>query len=141
MTGYIEPVVVILHEHELTWAGRVSWKHHTCMISALSISTTLKQHPLIWSAMVSLYFDYDILVLTIYMLFFRECGTLLRAYHASNILFLYSYMTNINRTYSRGVRIVFHVLHPITVRKPSFGCFVYHLLVSLLGIDKLLYKK
>ncbi|KAL6131908.1 hypothetical protein ACLB2K_070281 [Fragaria x ananassa] len=48
--GYIEPVLVILHERELTWAGRVSWKHHTCMISALSISTTLKQHPLIWSA-------------------------------------------------------------------------------------------
>ncbi|OMO98062.1 cleavage and polyadenylation specificity factor subunit 1-like protein [Corchorus olitorius] len=48
--GYIEPVMVILHERELTWAGRVAWKHHTCMISALSISTTLKQHPLIWSA-------------------------------------------------------------------------------------------
>ncbi|XP_060975092.1 cleavage and polyadenylation specificity factor subunit 1 isoform X1 [Cannabis sativa] len=48
--GYIEPVMVILHERELTWAGRVSWKHHTCMISALSISTSLKQHPLIWSA-------------------------------------------------------------------------------------------
>ncbi|XP_058204748.1 cleavage and polyadenylation specificity factor subunit 1 isoform X2 [Rhododendron vialii] len=48
--GYIEPVMVILHERELTWAGRVSWKHHTCMISALSISTTLRQHPLIWSA-------------------------------------------------------------------------------------------
>ncbi|KAM3736444.1 hypothetical protein ACB098_10G164100 [Castanea mollissima] len=48
--GYIEPVMVILHERELTWAGRVSWKHHTCMISALSISTTMKQHPLIWSA-------------------------------------------------------------------------------------------
>ncbi|KZV25371.1 Cleavage and polyadenylation specificity factor 160 isoform 1 [Dorcoceras hygrometricum] len=48
--GYIEPVMVILHEQELTWAGRVSWKHHTCMISALSINTTLKQHPLIWSA-------------------------------------------------------------------------------------------
>ncbi|CAA0830754.1 Cleavage and polyadenylation specificity factor subunit 1, partial [Striga hermonthica] len=48
--GYIEPVVVILHEQELTWAGRVSWKRHTCMISALSISTTLKQHTLIWSA-------------------------------------------------------------------------------------------
>lgn len=106
MTGYIEPVVVILHEHELTWAGRVSWKHHTCMISALSISTTLKQHPLIWSAMVSLYFDYDLL--------------------------LYSYMTNINRTYSRGVRSVFHVLHPIKVRKPSLRCFAYHLLVSLI---------
>lgn len=51
--GYIEPVMVILHERELTWAGRVSWNHHTCMISALSISTTLKQHPLIWSAVVS----------------------------------------------------------------------------------------
>lgn len=48
--GYIEPVMVILHEKEPTWAGRISWKHHTCMISALSISTTLKQHPLIWSA-------------------------------------------------------------------------------------------
>ncbi|KAL5075686.1 hypothetical protein RYX36_014670 [Vicia faba] len=48
--GYIEPVMVILHERELTWAGRVSWKHHTCTISTLSISTTLKQHPLIWSA-------------------------------------------------------------------------------------------
>lgn len=55
--GYIEPVIVILHERELTWAGRVSWKHHTCMISALSINTTLKQHPLIWSAAVSPYFD------------------------------------------------------------------------------------
>ncbi|KAL8091794.1 hypothetical protein AgCh_034160 [Apium graveolens] len=50
INGYIEPVLVILHEHELTWAGRVSWKHHTCGISALSISTSLKQHPLIWSA-------------------------------------------------------------------------------------------
>ncbi|KAK1285584.1 Cleavage and polyadenylation specificity factor subunit 1 [Acorus calamus] len=48
--GYIEPVMVILYEKEFTWAGRVSWKHHTCMVSALSISTTLKQHPLIWSA-------------------------------------------------------------------------------------------
>ncbi|KAG9445352.1 hypothetical protein H6P81_016692 [Aristolochia fimbriata] len=48
--GYIEPVMVVLHERELTWAGRLSWKHHTCMLSALSISTTLKQHPLIWSA-------------------------------------------------------------------------------------------
>lgn len=52
--GYIEPVMVVLHELELTWAGRTAWKHHTCMISALSISTTLKQHPLIWSASVSL---------------------------------------------------------------------------------------
>ncbi|KAJ0713950.1 putative cleavage/polyadenylation specificity factor, A subunit [Helianthus annuus] len=48
--GYIEPVLVILHEKELTWAGRLPYKHHTCIISALSISTTLKQHPLIWSA-------------------------------------------------------------------------------------------
>ncbi|GAB4826000.1 hypothetical protein Ancab_008868 [Ancistrocladus abbreviatus] len=48
--GYIEPVLVILHERELTWAGRISWKHHTCMVSALSVNTTMKQHPLIWSA-------------------------------------------------------------------------------------------
>ncbi|WCJ36530.1 Cleavage and polyadenylation specificity factor subunit 1 [Euphorbia peplus] len=46
---YIEPVVIILHERELTWAGRVAWKHHTCMISAFSISTSLKQPTLIWS--------------------------------------------------------------------------------------------
>ncbi|KAL9227839.1 hypothetical protein vseg_003484 [Gypsophila vaccaria] len=52
--GYIELVLVILHERELTWAGRVSWKHHTCMIPALSINTTMKQRPLIWSAMVIL---------------------------------------------------------------------------------------
>ncbi|KAM3392833.1 hypothetical protein ACQJBY_013792 [Aegilops geniculata] len=48
--GYIEPVLVILHEREPTWAGRISSKHHTCMISAFSISMTLKQHPVIWSA-------------------------------------------------------------------------------------------
>ncbi|XP_047329252.1 cleavage and polyadenylation specificity factor subunit 1 isoform X2 [Impatiens glandulifera] len=48
--GYIEPVMVVLHQQELTWTGRPLSKHHTCMISALSISTTLKQHPLIWSA-------------------------------------------------------------------------------------------
>ncbi|CAK9186322.1 unnamed protein product [Ilex paraguariensis] len=50
VNGYIEPVMAILHEREVTWAGRVLWKHHTCMISALSINTTLKQHPLIWLA-------------------------------------------------------------------------------------------
>ncbi|KAJ0968727.1 hypothetical protein J5N97_021604 [Dioscorea zingiberensis] len=48
--GYIEPVMVILHEKEPTWAGRISWKHNTCTISAFSVSTALKQHPLIWSA-------------------------------------------------------------------------------------------
>ncbi|KAH7664725.1 cleavage and polyadenylation specificity factor subunit 1 protein [Dioscorea alata] len=49
--GYIEPVMVILQEKEPSWAGRIPWKHSTCMISAISISTALKQHPpLIWSA-------------------------------------------------------------------------------------------
>ncbi|XP_052152739.1 probable cleavage and polyadenylation specificity factor subunit 1 isoform X2 [Oryza glaberrima] len=48
--GYIEPVLVILLEQEPTWAGRILSKHHTCMISAFSISMTLKQHPVIWSA-------------------------------------------------------------------------------------------
>ncbi|KAJ3679867.1 hypothetical protein LUZ60_016145 [Juncus effusus] len=47
--GYIEPVLVILHEKEPTWAGRLAWKNNTCMVSALSINSTLKQHPLIWS--------------------------------------------------------------------------------------------
>lgn len=51
-SGYIEPVIVILQEEEHTWAGRVSWKHHTCKLSALSINTTLKQHPVIWSTSV-----------------------------------------------------------------------------------------
>ncbi|KAJ0592902.1 hypothetical protein HanHA300_Chr03g0091051 [Helianthus annuus] len=53
--GYIEQVLVILHEKELTWVGRLSYKHHTCVISALSISTTLKQHQLIWSPTVYLF--------------------------------------------------------------------------------------
>ncbi|CAN6271049.1 unnamed protein product [Urochloa humidicola] len=48
--GYIEPVLVILHEQEPTWAGRISSKNQTCMISAFSISMSLKQHPMIWSA-------------------------------------------------------------------------------------------
>ncbi|KAL3531435.1 hypothetical protein ACH5RR_010757 [Cinchona calisaya] len=50
INGYIEPVMVILDARELTWAGLVSLKHHTCMISALSIRTMLRQHPLVWSA-------------------------------------------------------------------------------------------
>lgn len=48
--GYIEPVLVILHEREPTWAGRISSKSQTCMLSAFSISMGLKQHPMIWSA-------------------------------------------------------------------------------------------
>ncbi|KAG2565125.1 hypothetical protein PVAP13_7NG025878 [Panicum virgatum] len=48
--GYIEPVLVILHEQEPTWAGRISSKNQTCMISAFSISMSLKQHPMIWSS-------------------------------------------------------------------------------------------
>ncbi|RXH94936.1 hypothetical protein DVH24_024620 [Malus domestica] len=59
--GYIEPVLVILHEQKLTWAGHVSWKHHACMISALSISTTLKQHPHIWSAVNLPHDSYNLL--------------------------------------------------------------------------------
>ncbi|MCO5599663.1 hypothetical protein L7F22_053768 [Adiantum nelumboides] len=48
--GYIEPVLILLHEKEPTWAGRAAIKRHTCVLTALSINTTLKQHPLIWSA-------------------------------------------------------------------------------------------
>ncbi|TVU13331.1 hypothetical protein EJB05_40381 [Eragrostis curvula] len=59
--GYIEPVLVILHEQEPTWAGRISSKHHTCMISAFSISMSLKQHPMIWSAADLPYDAYQLL--------------------------------------------------------------------------------
>ncbi|CAI0403493.1 unnamed protein product, partial [Linum tenue] len=51
INDYMEPAVVILHERELTWAGRLSWKHHTCMISAFSISTSLKPPTLIFSSL------------------------------------------------------------------------------------------
>ena len=52
--GYIEPVLLVLHEKDPTWAGRAAVKKHTCMVTALSINTTMKQHPLIWSASVCL---------------------------------------------------------------------------------------
>ncbi|MFS7927844.1 hypothetical protein Hanom_Chr04g00313931 [Helianthus anomalus] len=52
---YIERLLVILHKKELTWVGRLLHKHHTCVISALRIITSLKHHPLIWSATVSSY--------------------------------------------------------------------------------------
>jgi len=45
--GYIEPVLVVLHEKDPTWAGRVAVRRHTSAVTALSINTTLKQHPLI----------------------------------------------------------------------------------------------
>lgn len=41
---------MVLHEKDPTWAGRVAVRRHTCAITALSINTTLKQHPHIWSA-------------------------------------------------------------------------------------------
>ncbi|KAJ0435643.1 hypothetical protein HanIR_Chr17g0895551 [Helianthus annuus] len=52
---YFERLLVILHEKELTWVGRLLHKHHTCVIFELRISTSLKQRPLIWSATVSSY--------------------------------------------------------------------------------------
>ncbi|MFS8000926.1 hypothetical protein Hanom_Chr13g01184311 [Helianthus anomalus] len=57
--GYIEPVLVILHEKELTWVGRMGVFHIsiTCVISTLSISTTLKRHQLIWSPTTSSYYS------------------------------------------------------------------------------------
>ncbi|EFJ10123.1 hypothetical protein SELMODRAFT_184138 [Selaginella moellendorffii] len=46
--GYIEPVVAILHERELTWAGRVTFRRDTCCVTALSINTNTKKHPRLW---------------------------------------------------------------------------------------------
>ncbi|GBG62092.1 hypothetical protein CBR_g28568 [Chara braunii] len=48
--GYIEPTLLLLHEEEPTWAGRASTKRFTCSVAALSINTTLRQHPIIYSA-------------------------------------------------------------------------------------------
>ncbi|CAM6094104.1 unnamed protein product [Calypogeia fissa] len=48
--GYNEPVILVLHEREPTWAGRVAVKRHTCSITALSINTTLMQHTVFWFA-------------------------------------------------------------------------------------------
>ncbi|MFS7989268.1 hypothetical protein Hanom_Chr11g01044701 [Helianthus anomalus] len=38
---YFERLLVILHEKELTWVGCLLHKHHTCVISALRINTSL----------------------------------------------------------------------------------------------------
>lgn len=48
--GYNEPVILVLHDREPTWAGRVAVKRHTCSITALSINTSLMQHTVFWFA-------------------------------------------------------------------------------------------
>ncbi|KAJ0465186.1 hypothetical protein HanHA300_Chr14g0535551 [Helianthus annuus] len=40
---YFERLLVILHEKELTWVGRLLHKHHTCVISALRIGTQFRR--------------------------------------------------------------------------------------------------
>lgn len=47
--GYAEPVLMILHETDPTWAGNLRSKKDTCQITALSLNLTAKRHPKIWS--------------------------------------------------------------------------------------------
>lgn len=47
--GYNEPVLLLLHEREPTWAARYSLKHDTCVISAVSIDLSTGRHVPIWS--------------------------------------------------------------------------------------------
>ena len=47
---YNEPVLLILHETEPTWAGMARHKHDTMALTALSINTVAQQHPKIWGA-------------------------------------------------------------------------------------------
>ena len=47
---YNEPVLLILHETEPTWAGMARQKHDTMALTALSINTVAQRHPKIWGA-------------------------------------------------------------------------------------------
>ena len=47
---YNEPVLLILHETEPTWAGMARHKHDTMALTALSINTVAQRHPKIWGA-------------------------------------------------------------------------------------------
>ena len=47
---YNEPVLLLLHETEPTWAGLLRHKHDTMALTALSINTMAQHHPKIWGA-------------------------------------------------------------------------------------------
>ena len=46
--GYGEPVVLILHEREPTWAARMPLVNDTCVLTAVSINLDTKRCTVIW---------------------------------------------------------------------------------------------
>lgn len=47
--GYAEPTVVVLHERRPTWASTAAFARDTKAVTALSVNTSAKKHPAIWS--------------------------------------------------------------------------------------------
>jgi len=47
--GYTEPTLAVLHERTVTWAGTAAQARDTNAVTALSINTSAKKHPTIWS--------------------------------------------------------------------------------------------
>ncbi|GLI63467.1 hypothetical protein VaNZ11_006441, partial [Volvox africanus] len=54
--GYTEPVLLLLHEPDPTWVGRLRERKDTCCLTAVSISLRLKRHTILWK-MASLPYD------------------------------------------------------------------------------------
>ncbi|MEW5299110.1 MAG: hypothetical protein WDW36_002156 [Sanguina aurantia] len=48
--GYTEPVLLLLHEPDPTWAARYRERKDTCAIAAVSINLRRKRHTLLWTA-------------------------------------------------------------------------------------------
>jgi cleavage and polyadenylation specificity factor subunit 1 len=48
--GYVEPVLLVLHEAEPTWVGRYRDRRDTCCLAALSVNAVQKRHPKLWGA-------------------------------------------------------------------------------------------
>ncbi|GLC77555.1 hypothetical protein PLESTF_001954700, partial [Pleodorina starrii] len=46
--GYTEPVLLLLHEPDPTWVGRLRERKDTCCLTAISISLRLKRHTILW---------------------------------------------------------------------------------------------
>ncbi|GFR46062.1 hypothetical protein Agub_g7532, partial [Astrephomene gubernaculifera] len=61
LAGYTEPVLLVLHEPDATWAGRLRERKDTCCLAAISISLRLKRHTLLWKVAGLPYDSYKLL--------------------------------------------------------------------------------